>query len=186
VRIFFPSRIDPTGVDRLTHSLRSHMTPEAVIMGLEGSDPETVETSTIASRYEAILSTHRLTLDGTHAITYSHAKDMLWDMKPLAVHPNGMRFTVFDEEGTMLATNVYASVGGGFVVNEQTQGESSSLLLDENRTDNVLVQSTRTSTIAQSPSLPSTTPASTKRMVLSPKPLQAVFLRRLHPRTRHL
>lgn len=59
------------------------MTPEAVIMGLEGSDPETVETTTITSRYNAILETGRLQLDGTHAIVYSHQKDMLWDMKVL-------------------------------------------------------------------------------------------------------
>ncbi|BGP16161.1 hypothetical protein JCM10213v2_004156 [Rhodosporidiobolus nylandii] len=100
---------------------KGHMTPEAVMMGLEGSDPETIETSTIASRYASILSTGRLTLNGTQAIQYSHAKDMLWDMTNLPTHPNGMRFSVFDAEGTLLATNEYYSVGGGFVVNERTQ-----------------------------------------------------------------
>jgi hypothetical protein len=34
----------------------------------------------------------------------------------LAAHPNGLRFTVFDDKGDMLATNEYFSVGGGFVV----------------------------------------------------------------------
>lgn len=47
---------------------------------------------------------------------------MLWTMNPLPTHPNGMKFTVFDKEGDMLATNTYFSVGGGFVVNERTQG----------------------------------------------------------------
>ncbi|GAA5899193.1 hypothetical protein JCM6882_009280 [Rhodosporidiobolus microsporus] len=100
---------------------KGHMTPEAVMMGLEGSDPETIETSTIASRYSSILSTSRLTLAGTQSIAYSHQKDMIWDMNPLPAHPNGLRFSVFDEEGTLLATNEYYSVGGGFVVNERTQ-----------------------------------------------------------------
>lgn len=48
---------------------------------------------------------------------------MLWRNEPLPTHPNGMRFTVFDEKGDMLATNEYFSVGGGFIVNERTQGE---------------------------------------------------------------
>ena len=46
---------------------------------------------------------------------------MLWRTDPLPTHPNGMRFSVFDEEGTLLATNEYFSVGGGFVVNEKTK-----------------------------------------------------------------
>ncbi|GAA5977814.1 hypothetical protein JCM11641_006081 [Rhodosporidiobolus odoratus] len=100
---------------------KGHMTPEAVLLGLEGSDPETIETSTIASRYSAILSTNHLQLNGSHTIAYSHRKDMQWSMTPLPTHPNGMRFSVFDEEGTLLATNEYYSVGGGFVVNERTQ-----------------------------------------------------------------
>ncbi|GEM07253.1 L-serine dehydratase [Rhodotorula toruloides] len=100
---------------------KGHLTPEAIMMGLEGSDPETIETSTVNSRYAAILDTGRLQLNGSHTISYSHDKDMLWRMEPLPAHPNGMRFSVFDEEGTLMATNEYFSVGGGFVVNEQTQ-----------------------------------------------------------------
>ncbi|GAA6027130.1 hypothetical protein JCM8097_002415 [Rhodosporidiobolus ruineniae] len=100
---------------------KGHMTPEAVMMGLEGSDPETIETSTIASRYASILSTHHLQLNGTHSIGYTHEKDMTWDMRPLPTHPNGLRFSVYDGEGTLLAVNSYYSVGGGFVVNERTQ-----------------------------------------------------------------
>lgn len=79
-------------------------------------------TSTLASRYEGILDTERLTLNGTRSIRFSMDKDMLWRTDPLPTHPNGMRFSVFDEEGTLLATNEYFSVGGGFVVNNETQG----------------------------------------------------------------
>ncbi|GAA5958823.1 hypothetical protein JCM21900_003936 [Sporobolomyces salmonicolor] len=100
---------------------KGHMTPEAVMMGLEGSDPETIETSSISSRYASILAHSRLNLAGTHSIRYSHERDMLWTMDPLPAHPNGMRFSVFDDQGTLLATNEYYSVGGGFVVNERTQ-----------------------------------------------------------------
>lgn len=84
--------------------------------------------STIGSRYSSILSTGRLELNGEHSIAYSHDKDMLWRMDPLPAHPNGMRFSVFDKDGTLMATNEYFSVGGGFVVNEQTQGPSPGLM----------------------------------------------------------
>jgi len=81
----------------------------------------TCRTTTIDSRYQAILATKHLQLNGTHSISYSHDRDMLWTMNPLPTHPNGMRFSVFDAEGTLMATNEFYSVGGGFVVNEQTQ-----------------------------------------------------------------
>lgn len=44
-----------------------------------------------------------------------------WD-QVLKTHPNGMRFSVFGEDGDLLATNEYFSVGGGFVVNDKTKG----------------------------------------------------------------
>ncbi|GAA5829702.1 hypothetical protein JCM3766R1_001270 [Sporobolomyces carnicolor] len=100
---------------------KGHLTPEAVMMGLEGSDPETIEPSTIGSRYAKILDSSTLALNSTHTISYTHRRDMIWTMEPLPTHPNGMKFSVFDKEGDMLATNTYFSVGGGFVVNERTQ-----------------------------------------------------------------
>jgi hypothetical protein len=42
--------------------------------------------------------------------------EQTWHLNPLPAHPNGLRFTVFDAQGDMLATNEYFSVGGGFVV----------------------------------------------------------------------
>ncbi|CEQ39021.1 SPOSA6832_00521, partial [Sporobolomyces salmonicolor] len=91
-------------------------------IGLFGSLAATGKgTSSISSRYASILAHSRLNLAGTHSIRYSHERDMLWTMDPLPAHPNGMRFSVFDDQGTLLATNEYYSVGGGFVVNERTQ-----------------------------------------------------------------
>ena len=52
-------------------------------------------------------------------------RDMLWRWdQVLKTHPNGMRFSVFGENGDLLATNEYYSVGGGFVVNEKTKGDT--------------------------------------------------------------
>ncbi|KIP05481.1 hypothetical protein PHLGIDRAFT_92088 [Phlebiopsis gigantea 11061_1 CR5-6] len=99
-----------------------HHTPQAILLGLEGSDPETIDTGTIPSRYAAIQETKSLLLGGTHHIHYDMDRDMLWRWdQVLKTHPNGMRFSVFGEQGDLLATNEYFSVGGGFVVNEKTK-----------------------------------------------------------------
>lgn len=60
---------------------------------------------------------------------------MLWRVEPLPTHPNGMRFTAYDAEGTMLATNEYFSVGGGFVVNERTQVDENLYFRSINKED---------------------------------------------------
>ncbi|KAF7370789.1 hypothetical protein MSAN_00712400 [Mycena sanguinolenta] len=101
---------------------KGHHTPQAILLGLEGSDPETIDTGTIPSRYNTILTGKSLLLAGHHRIHYDMDRDMLWRWdQVLKTHPNGMRFSVFDEEGDLLATNEYFSVGGGFVVNEKTK-----------------------------------------------------------------
>ncbi|KAJ1724205.1 hypothetical protein LPJ61_005758, partial [Coemansia biformis] len=99
-----------------------HGTPNATLMGLEGELPETVPTETIISRVEAMRETSTISLNGAHRIRFNPDKDMtLHHFESLPQHPNGMRFTVFDADGDMLATNEYFSIGGGFVVNEKTQ-----------------------------------------------------------------
>ncbi|KAF9523050.1 serine dehydratase alpha chain-domain-containing protein [Crepidotus variabilis] len=101
---------------------KGHHTPQAILLGLEGSDPETIDTGTIPSRYAAILENKIIMLGGHHRIKYDMDRDMLWRWdQVLKTHPNGMRFSVFGEDGDLLATNEYFSVGGGFVVNEKTK-----------------------------------------------------------------
>ncbi|THU88683.1 L-serine ammonia-lyase [Dendrothele bispora CBS 962.96] len=101
---------------------KGHHTPQAILLGLEGSDPETIEPLTINSRYDNILTSKTLLLGGYHRIHYDIDRDMLWRWdQVLKTHPNGMRFSVFGDDGELLATNEYFSVGGGFVVNEKTK-----------------------------------------------------------------
>lgn len=101
---------------------KGHHTPQAILLGLEGSDPETIDTGTIPSRYEAIVQNKTLLLNGQRRIEFNMERDMIWRWDlVLKTHSNGMRFSVFDENGDMLATNEYFSVGGGFVVNDKTK-----------------------------------------------------------------
>ncbi|KAI6016004.1 serine dehydratase alpha chain-domain-containing protein [Pisolithus microcarpus] len=101
---------------------KGHHTPQAILLGLEGSDPETIDCGTIPSRYEAILTNKSLHLGGNRRIHFDMDRDMLWRWdEVLKTHPNGMRFSCFNGNGDLLATNEYFSVGGGFVVNDKTK-----------------------------------------------------------------
>ncbi|KAF9196780.1 hypothetical protein BGZ50_007025 [Haplosporangium sp. Z 11] len=113
-------RIDLFGSLALTGI--GHGTPDSILMGMEGESPESVETSTIQARLKAIDEHKALTLDSTNRIKFDPAKDLVFHyFESLPQHPNGMRFCAFDNNGDLLATNEYFSIGGGFVVNERTQ-----------------------------------------------------------------
>lgn len=98
---------------------KGHGTPKAVLLGLEGELPELVDVPSIASRVAAIRDNHRLTLCGSHSVTYNHDSDFfLHRRKVLPFHSNGMVFTAFDAAGSELSKRTFYSVGGGFVVDE--------------------------------------------------------------------
>ncbi|KAI0200803.1 L-serine ammonia-lyase [Astrocystis sublimbata] len=132
----FVADLKEAGLLRRVHKIRiaiygslaltgeGHMTPSALLLGLESADVETVDTSYVPSRFTQIKKTKKLHLGHGLAegagkeIDFSYEKDFKWEWgRKLPLHSNGMRLTVFDEEGTMLATNDLFSVGGGFVVN---------------------------------------------------------------------
>jgi L-serine dehydratase len=96
---------------------KGHGTPKAVLLGLEGEEPETVDVAGIAARVADIRDNHRLNLCGYHRINYNHSTDFfLHKRKSLPFHPNGMVFSAFDAQGKALSQKTFYSVGGGFVV----------------------------------------------------------------------
>ncbi|EFQ30456.1 L-serine ammonia-lyase [Colletotrichum graminicola M1.001] len=100
-----------------------HMTPSALLLGLESADVETVDTAYVPERFAEIKNTKKLFLGQGlggkgKEVAFDYERDFVWEWgRKLPMHSNGMRFTVFDEEGYVLATNDMFSVGGGFVVN---------------------------------------------------------------------
>lgn len=101
---------------------KGHGSDKAVILGLEGERPETVDTASIAQRMAAIRESHELRLLGERSLRFDISSDLLFIRKPLAFHPNGMAFRAFDGAGLQLRSREYYSVGGGFVVDEQVAG----------------------------------------------------------------
>ncbi|BCL23130.1 L-serine ammonia-lyase [Streptomyces tuirus] len=101
-----------------------HGTPKAVLLGLEGDSPRTVDVAGADERVEAIKAGGRLNLLGEHEIAFSFDDDMvLHRRKTLPYHANGMTLWAYDASGAELLTKTYYSVGGGFVVDEDAVGE---------------------------------------------------------------
>ncbi|AXE88782.1 L-serine ammonia-lyase [Streptomyces sp. Go-475] len=100
-----------------------HGTPKAVLLGLEGDSPRTVDVETADERVETIKADGRLNLLGEHEIAFSFDDDMvLHRRKALPYHANGMTLWAYDASGAELLTKTYYSVGGGFVVDEDAVG----------------------------------------------------------------
>ncbi|WP_395752670.1 L-serine ammonia-lyase [Prosthecobacter sp.] len=98
---------------------KGHGTDKAILLGLEGALPESVDVDTADSRVAAIRTGARLRLAGTQEIAFEEKQDLVFHRtKPLPAHPNGMRFIANDAQGTELLAHTCYSIGGGFVVDE--------------------------------------------------------------------
>lgn len=102
---------------------KGHGTDKAILNGLEAKHPETVDPSTMVPRMHAIVKEERLLLGGTKPIDFIESRDfILYQKEQLPKHTNGMRFTAFDTHDDTLLSQVYYSIGGGFITTEETFG----------------------------------------------------------------
>ncbi|MFR0357084.1 L-serine ammonia-lyase [Streptomyces sediminimaris] len=100
-----------------------HGTPKAVLLGLEGASPRTVDVEGADDRIGQIKAERRIRLLGEHEIPFSFDDDLkLHRRKALPYHANGMTLWAYDADGAELLSKTYYSVGGGFVVDEDAVG----------------------------------------------------------------
>ena len=93
-----------------------HGTDRAVLAGLEGAEPETVDPDSIDPLLQRIRSAGRIKLLGRHEIAFDEPMQLLFMYhERLPRHSNGMRFTAL-AGGKVLREEEYYSIGGGFVV----------------------------------------------------------------------
>ncbi|WP_333588123.1 L-serine ammonia-lyase [Phenylobacterium sp.] len=103
---------------------RGHATDRAVILGLAGFRPATIDPDAAEAALARIAQEGRLALGGEGPeVAYDAARDILWEGRTrLPQHPNGLKFTARDGEGEVLAEQVFFSVGGGFIVTAEAFG----------------------------------------------------------------
>jgi L-serine dehydratase len=103
---------------------KGHGTDKAVLLGLEGFDPESVDVEAIDSLLQAIRSSAQLRLGGQQLVKFSEKTDLaFYRRETLPFHSNGMRCIAFDASGAELLNRCYYSVGGGFVVSDEVAAD---------------------------------------------------------------
>ncbi|MCX5210711.1 L-serine ammonia-lyase [Kitasatospora sp. NBC_00240] len=105
-----------------------HGTPKAVLLGLEGNSPRTVDVDQADLDVERIKATKQLRLLGhdladAHRIAFdTDTQLILHRRRSLPYHANGMTLAAYDADGVPVLEKTYYSVGGGFVVDEDAIG----------------------------------------------------------------
>lgn len=104
---------------------KGHNSDTAILLGLSGERPETIDPDSVAPLLERIRNSRCIALGGHHAIAFNEAEDLLFLMgETMPFHPNGMRFQAFDADGNELASADFYSVGGGFIVSGDADAET--------------------------------------------------------------
>ena len=107
-----------------------HATDRAVLLGLSGHEPASVDPAAIESAVEQIRAALTLLLAGRHAIPFHEETDLLFhrdQMYPPGAtlqHPNGVHFTAFDSSGEIVEARTYFSIGGGFITEDGVESQA--------------------------------------------------------------
>lgn len=104
-----------------------HGTGTAVVLGLAGEAPDTVDVATMNDRVQQVRGTHRLVLGEAdpllaHPITFDPTTDLVRHLqRRLRFHPNALQFTAWAGR-TSVADQIYYSIGGGAIVADDGTG----------------------------------------------------------------
>ena len=97
-----------------------HATPKAVILGLLGHEPQTVDMGIAEDELSEVYSSGRLKLAGLVDIAFDPARDIVLDYETVPdLHPNGMRLRAYDASDVLLREQTYYSTGGGFIASRE-------------------------------------------------------------------
>lgn len=102
---------------------KGHHTDIAIIMGLAGNEPATVDIDSIPTFIRDVETRSRLWLaQGRHEVDFPKDSGMCFRNDNLSLHENGMTIHAFNGEQEIY-TKTYYSIGGGFIVDEENFGK---------------------------------------------------------------
>ena len=103
---------------------KGHSTDTAIILGLMGNDPETVDVTQIENVIASVRSEKSLLWDNTHRVDFNESEHLTFHrLTPLPHHPNGMHFIASDAAENIIVEEIYYSLGGGFIATEAEMKE---------------------------------------------------------------
>jgi L-serine dehydratase len=95
------------------------------VMGLLEESPDTVDLTQIDARIQDLRDTHGLHLLGKYPVRFDPASDLhfhrnqMYPEAGVTTHPNGMRFNSLDAAGNVVFSQIYYSIGGGFILSAE-------------------------------------------------------------------
>jgi L-serine dehydratase len=99
---------------------KGHATDRAVILGLAGFEPASLDAAAADAAEASVRASGRIAAPGLPPMDFDPGKDLVFDRGPaLPHHANGMVLSAFDAAGNLALTETYYSVGGGFVLTER-------------------------------------------------------------------
>jgi L-serine dehydratase len=107
-----------------------HATDRAVLLGLAGNEPATIDPAAIGPIVAAIRAAKQISLAGAKTLPFDEPHDLLFEravMYPPGAkmqHPNGIRFTALGPAGQALDQRTFFSIGGGFIVEDGREASS--------------------------------------------------------------
>jgi L-serine dehydratase len=102
---------------------KGHGTDKAVILGLSGEMPETIDPDAADTIVASVRGDRILRFAGHRPIPFDPEISIVFDGKTLApYHPNTLAFTAYDQDDGLILSERWCSVGGGFVAREDELG----------------------------------------------------------------
>lgn len=103
---------------------KGHGTDRAILNGLAGATPETIDPNQVIPNMQQIVQKQQINLGQQKLIPFNIDNDLILHQKELLpCHTNGMRFSAFAENNRLLFSEIYYSVGGGFIVTAAEYGK---------------------------------------------------------------
>jgi L-serine dehydratase len=103
---------------------KGHGTGKAVILGLAGELPETVDTDNVENFLEQTRKTEKLALLGEHEVTFpSEGAITFHRRKTMPKHANAMELKLLKGDD-VIYSDLYYSIGGGFIVRDEDFDET--------------------------------------------------------------
>ena len=111
--------VEVTLFGSLAFTGKGHATDKAVILGLSGLTPESVDPDEAEALTAQVRETKRLSVAGVRPVPFDPATAIVFDILTAAPrHPNTLRLIARNADGAPLADETWLSVGGGFVLRE--------------------------------------------------------------------
>ena len=124
-RLIQTARIETRLFGSLALTGIGHHTDRAILLGLSGFSPETIEPRQVEGIIAEIACSNKIKLPTGQIIKFTRESDLLFKTDThLPFHSNSMMFLSFDAKGNELARRIYYTIGGGFIVDEVQAGQN--------------------------------------------------------------